>query len=342
MADWNKKQRFQAILAGELADRPIVSAWRHFIDQEQSAKALAGAMLDFQQRYDWDFVKINPRATYYQEIWGNTYNYAAYESVLPKLTEYVVHGPSDLERIREQARNVGPILEQLEATRLVRNALGSETPIIQTLFSPLTVLALLAGHNPYPGYVAHPDRSASSLHALIAQNSDGVHAALKEIAVTLAEYVTELADAGADGIFYSIMGLGNEESFSRSDYEAYGRPYDLIVLEALGDKASILHTCGPASNPDRFADYPVSAIHWADRAKGNPSLQASANWIGKKAVVGGVSEHLFGTDQSEQVHAEAVDAIQSLQGRPFILAPGCGVPLETSDSTLRALKAAIG
>jgi uroporphyrinogen decarboxylase len=342
MSDWNKQQRFQAILGGELADRPIVSAWRHFIDQEQSAKALADASIDFQQKYDWDFVKINPRATYYQEIWGNTYDYNHYENVVPKLTEYVVRKPSDLGLISAQARHIGPILEQLETTRLVRQALGVQTPIIQTVFSPLAVLAYLAGQNPYPGAKAPADRNASSLHELIAHNSNGVHAALKEISYTLAEYVNELVKtAGADGIFYSVMGLGNEDSLSRSDYESFGHPYDLIVLEAVGDKVSILHTCGPASNPERFADYPVSAIHWANRAIGNPSLQSSSEWIGQKAVVGGVNEQLFGANQTNEIQAEAAETVEGLRDRPLILAAGCGIPLSTNDASLRALRDAV-
>ena len=51
-------------------DRPPVSMWRHFYAEETAADTLAEAMLGFQREYDWDFMKVNPRASYHAEDWG--------------------------------------------------------------------------------------------------------------------------------------------------------------------------------------------------------------------------------------------------------------------------------
>lgn len=341
MGTWSKRKRFETILAGEVADRPLVSAWRHFVGHEADAVSLADATIRFQQKYDWDFVKINPRATYYGEVWGNTHDYGEYESVLPKLTNYVIHDPSDLSRINADSTNVEPLHEQLDAIRLIRQGLGAETPLIQTLFSPLAVLVFLSGHNPYPGAAPHPDRAASTLRQLIDQNPSGVHSALKQIAHTFAEYVKEVIEAGAAGIFYSIFGFGNEQTLTREEFEEFALPYDLIIFEALDKGYAILHTCGAESNPERFVDYPIHAIHWANQAKGNPSLQSSREWIGNKVAVGGVSEHLFGSSDSSQIQEQAIDSILSLQDRPFILTAGCGLPLTTTEKALWTLRNAV-
>ena len=62
-----KRERVQAALAGEPVDWPPVSMWRHFYEFEETAEGLAEAMLGFQRRYDWDFMKVNPRASYHAE-----------------------------------------------------------------------------------------------------------------------------------------------------------------------------------------------------------------------------------------------------------------------------------
>lgn len=83
MSNWSKQDRFRALLSGERADRPIVSGWRHFIDKEQTAEDLAATTISFTKQYDWDWVKINPRATYLAEAWGNQYDFADYQTVFP-------------------------------------------------------------------------------------------------------------------------------------------------------------------------------------------------------------------------------------------------------------------
>ena len=49
-----KLQRITAALHNQGVDRPPVSLWRHFFECERSAEDLAGAMLAFHRKYDWD------------------------------------------------------------------------------------------------------------------------------------------------------------------------------------------------------------------------------------------------------------------------------------------------
>ena len=66
----NHRERVLACLAGEYVDRPPASMWRHFYAEETAPDTLAEAMLGFQREYDWDFMKVNPRASYHAEDWG--------------------------------------------------------------------------------------------------------------------------------------------------------------------------------------------------------------------------------------------------------------------------------
>ena len=65
-------ERIQMIIAGERPDRHAASCWRHFFHMEHHAEGTAEAMLGFQKEFDWDFMKINPRADYHIEDWGLT------------------------------------------------------------------------------------------------------------------------------------------------------------------------------------------------------------------------------------------------------------------------------
>ena len=61
-SDMNSLERVTAALTGKPFDRPPISMWRHFYEHEMSADGMAQAMLAFQDEFQWDFMKINPRA----------------------------------------------------------------------------------------------------------------------------------------------------------------------------------------------------------------------------------------------------------------------------------------
>jgi uroporphyrinogen decarboxylase len=325
---------------GELADRPPVSAWRHFIGHETSAEDLAAATTEFQRKYDWDFVKINPRAVCYTEAWGNEYDYSKYTGFAPTCTRYILHTVKDLGKIDELSADQGALGEQLVAIRLIREKLGDDVPLLQTIFSPLAVLLNLCGTRIIGRYREAP-RNQSPLVRLFAEDRDGAHRALKAIANTLAAYAAATLDAGADGAFYTSLGIAREGYLTLEEWEQFARPYDLIVLEALESTPTILHTCGIYSNPQRFVDYPIKILHWAESALGNPSIAASADWIGGKAVMGGVDERYFGTGAPDKIAESAGRAVRVHAERSFVLAPECSVSPSTFESEFWALRTAV-
>ena len=72
---YTKRDRIMSIAAGEAADRPPVSAWHHFLDAEADPEAFINASVAFQTKFDWDMVKIHPRAIYFAEAMGNRANW---------------------------------------------------------------------------------------------------------------------------------------------------------------------------------------------------------------------------------------------------------------------------
>lgn len=330
---WNKQKRFEALLTGTKADRPIVSGWHHFLDKEQTSADLAEATVEFAQKYDWDWVKINPRATYLAEVFGNTYDFTDYRWVFPKQTHAVVSSAKDLPKIEQvDVNNSAPLQEQLEAVRLIRQGLP-DTPIIQTLFSPLTILMFLTGNSSYHDQTMYGSEDPLDFATLLQEDRAGVHRALHQIATTMAAYIVELDKAGVDGLFYATTGTAHPKLFDLATFNEFSRPYDMIVLDAM-KKGRILHTCGPHADPARFDDYPVEGISWDTEAEGNPDLTISL----QKTKVGGVDHHIFKDSDPAMIEQQVNKGLQATKDEPFLLVPNCAVAVDATEEALFTLR----
>ncbi|WP_079710709.1 uroporphyrinogen decarboxylase family protein [Paraliobacillus ryukyuensis] len=337
MTEWTKQKRFSALLHGKIADRPIVSGWHHFLEQEQTAEDLATATISFAEKYDWDWIKINPRATYLAEAFGNRYDFTDYEWVFPRQVHAVVQQPEDLRLIKKVAVAESlPLQEQLAAVKQIRAALP-ETPIVQTIFSPLTILLFLTGNSSYVDQTMYGSDTPVAIKELLNTDSSSVHQALHEIALTMAAYVKELEAAGVDGLFYAVTGTAHPDLFDAATFNEYSKPYDLIVLHAMENGQRILHTCGSYAQPKRFDDYPVEGISWDTKAEGNPDLTLALN----KTKVAGIDHHIFTGNQEATITKQAKEALQQTIDEPFLLVPNCAVSFNASDESLNTLRQSI-
>ncbi|MDR0415919.1 MAG: hypothetical protein LBH76_01120 [Propionibacteriaceae bacterium] len=343
MSDWTHRDRFAAVVAGTPADRPPIAAWRHFIDQEHGAEALARATVGFAERWDWDWVKINPRATYYAEAWGKRYDESDYRDVVPRQISQPITTPADLGRVgRLDARTIPAFREQLEAARLIKAGLP-DRPILETVFSPLAVVLELAGLGAFAPTSAYGHVYGSSepltLPRLLAEDRSGLHQALRAVAETLADYVNLLLSpaVGLDGVFYALLGTAQSGLLDAAAFAELSRPYDEIVLAAAAGSVRLLHTCGPKSHPEWFASYPVDGINWDQQAEGNPGFNAPF----PRLAVGGVSHQLIANGAPAEVAAQTRQAVAAAQGRPFLLTPGCAIPVNVPDANLAAFRDAV-
>ena len=339
MTSYTRRERVAAALRGEPVDRVPVAAWRHFVDHEWDPERLADATLAHWKTFDWDWIKLNPRATYFAEAWGNRYDPSSYTGVLPRLVDAPLHTGRGLEWIRPVNATGGVFGEQLELLRRVRSG-AADTLVLQTVFSPLSVLAFLAAR---PGdQIAELGLGSDFAHVrrLIDADPDGVHAALDAIATTLAQYAAATLDAGADGVFFAIVRLAREGVLTPEHVERFVLPYDRRVLDAVSEASfNLLHVCGPGIYFDQLAELPAHAISWASTDRGNPSV-SQAHARSPRALVSGVDEAgalVSGT--AAEVEHEALAAITS-GGPRFLLSPGCGIDPSAPAANLHALRRA--
>ncbi|MCH8995098.1 MAG: hypothetical protein IH959_09070 [Chloroflexi bacterium] len=324
MNDMNKRERVLAAIRGDEVDRPPVSFWGHDFLREWSAEELAAAMLESVRTFDYDYLKVNPRATYYAEAWGCRYRSANDPARGPEVESWVLHQTADLEAVRSVDGASGPFGEQLEALRLIADGLQGEVPFVQTVFSPLSVLGRLAN-----------DREL--VHGWMSEAPDALHAALAAVTETLSSYARSCLDAGADGIFFATTEWGTYDACTEEQYQAFGRAYDVPVLEAVaGAPMNVLHVCRPNNMLELLLDYPAAVVNWAVHAPGNPSL-AQVQAKTEKAVMGGVDErHTLLDGPPDAVREQVREARRATGGRGFLLAAGCSVSPQTPAEHLRA------
>ena len=159
MTHW---ERVRAALEGDEVDRPPVSMWRHFYGQEASAQGLAEAMLAFQHQFDWDFMKVNARASYHAEDWGVKLRFSESDSRGHQPVDWPVKQAKDWEAIQPLAIHRGVLGEQLEALRLIAEGLDGQAPFVMTVFTaPLDRWAAsgFRGRHEHPSSRSIPLRS---------------------------------------------------------------------------------------------------------------------------------------------------------------------------------------
>jgi len=318
-----KTERVYTALKAEEVDRVPVSAWWHDFAREWSAKDLAETTLEQYRKYDWDFIKVNPRASYFGEAFGA--RYAQREGRQPDLVEPGVSSPEHLRRIQSQDGTSGVWAEQLEALRLIAAGLDGEAPFIQTIFSPLATMSRITGSTKY-------------VQRLMRESPDELLASLDPITETLAAYSKASLDAGAAGIFFATVEWGSADVISLEDYNRFCRPFDMRVLDAVkGAPFNVFHVCRANNHLRELLDYPVAAFHWAVHQVGNRSFSQIASKT-DRALMGGVSQEATMTSGTpEDVSREARDAIDQTSGRRFLLAPGCSADPQAPEANLRAL-----
>jgi uroporphyrinogen decarboxylase len=252
------------------------------------------------------------------------------------VTRVTLESPADLAKIRPVDPAGGAFAEQLDALGRIRAELDGDAPIVQTVFSPLSVIAWLAG-GPAGFEIPGLPASLPLVRRAIDETPDALEAALDAVTTTLVQYVRLTLDQ-ADGIFFAIVRLAREGYLTREEYARFGRPYDLRVLDAVADAPlNVLHICGDQVYFDAVADYPAQAISWNSQATGNPSFAEAAEMT-QVALVGGIDEATLPSSTPADVARAANAALAETGGRRTLLAPGCSIDHRTSSDNLLALR----
>ncbi len=319
------RERLAATMRGETVDRPAWSLWRHFYDTEATAEGLAASMLGFQDSYRFDFMKVNPRASYHVEDWGVAIRYSGEPHQAPTIVDVPVKTIADWRKIEPLAPDRGVLGEHLKALRLIATGLRGRVPFIMTVFNPLSLAGDLV-------------RSDQVLIEHMREAPDVVHRGLAAITETFVNYTRAILETGASGLFFATTSWASRDTLTPEQYRTFGRPYDLRVLDAARSaEFNLLHVCGDNNMLFDLADYPVHAVNWASTSPTNPSIAEAAKRV-RPALVAGLSRAALVAESSEPALAEARRAREDSGGKHWALGPMCSIPTTSRSDTIEALR----
>ncbi len=267
--------RVRAALSLERPDRPPAGWWGHTFQEEWSPRDLAAATVARQRAYGWDFVKLQPRACCFAEAFGSEYRPSGEASAGPVLVRPAVMDPEDWSGLPSVDSTIPALSDQVDALRMVVDELGPAVPVIQTVFSPLTVA----------GYLVGGDRARMTEE--LRERPERVGAALGRIGDALADFTVRSVAAGAAGIFYAVSGFASADLLPLAEYERLALPHDHRVMASVpeGSWFNVLHLCGPRIHFELASVLDVQAVSWSVHEPGNPSLAegraraAERSWV---------------------------------------------------------------
>lgn len=305
-----KMQRVLAAINGDEVDRVPFSTYVHSTVHERTVQKFAQFTIDFYNKYDPDYVKVM-----YDELYDMPVNY------------FHVIDPSIWNRLERFDPHIGAFGRQLEVLKRVKDKVGPDVPVIQTLFSPFYIGYRLAGRRILEDWK---------------QDAEAVKHGIDMIAANTASFCeAAVTEAGIDGFFFAAVGC-EKEWMSEAQYKEMVMPSDLAVLEVL-NKSPIcfLHIHSEKDSYfDLLVDYPCNGISWEDRLAG-PTM-AEARKRTDKCFVGGIDHYMALDCSPAEIVAQSKEVIDVTEGRGLILAPGCTFFPGTPEENMHALKEAVG
>jgi len=321
----NKRERLEATMRGQQADRTPIALWRHFPGDDQSPSDLAAATVAWQRRWDFDFVKVTPASSFCVRDWGVEDVWMGNIEGTRDHTRYPVQHADDWLNLKPLDPRSGSLGQQLRCLELIRAELP-DAPIVQTIFNPLSQAKNLVG----PG----------ALPAMLRLHPQAMRRGLEVIAATTVDFIRAAKSVGIDGVFLAVQ-HASADLLSEVEYREFGVEYDLRLLEAARESwLNVIHLHGVHVYFDLISGYPAHVWNWHDRET-PPNLQQGMAKV-QGAVCGGIARDatlLAGTPQ--QVRSEVVDAVKQTGGRRFIVGTGCVTLTPSPEANLRAAREAV-
>lgn len=316
------RERIQACLRGELSDRPPVALWRHFPVDDQSPENLAEAHLAYQTTYDFDLVKVTPASSFCLKDWGVEDVWEGSTEGTRRYYKNVINNPRDWEHLPVLDPTAHFLADQLICLRQIRKSLGTDTPLLQTIFNPLAQAKHLA--------------SVDTLIVHLRKYPEAVQKGLEIITKTTRRFIEAAIGTGIDGIFFAVQ-HAQAGLLTKAEFISFSQGYDLELLKSVGDLwCNMLHMHGENIYFDLLAKYPVQILNWHDRET-TPSL-TEAQKIFNGVLCGGLSRQSLVFKKSSDVKDEARDAFEQTKNKRLILSTGCVVPIIAPHGNIQAAR----
>jgi uroporphyrinogen decarboxylase len=319
------RERLMKARSGEAVDRPPISFWQHFPAQDHDPRLLARATVDFQNEYELDLVKLMPSGMYSVVDYGVATGQPDPVTGARARVGGSIETMADVAAVARHQGLGSSVKAELEAAERVRQELSGDVPVIETIFSPLTMLAKL---------------SPAPLAFTLIELGERSRQVLDKLAEDVVAFGQASLRAGVDGFFYATQ-WANHALVDDAIYDEYGVGYDEQILRALRPDASVimLHLHGSLPRFELAGQLPVDWVNWEDRDS-VPSL-AGASRTPSVGLAAGLPRDAapYTDDHIEHACARYVDdAVVETEGARLLLAPGCVMHQNVGPTILSALR----
>lgn len=325
-------ERLKRVLSGKDADRPLYSAWGHFMNYaDRNAKDFAKATIDLQLANGFDFIKVMSNPFYLLEDMGIVFQPVKdFTSCVSRSADILtVPEPADWERVKLPDVRRGAIAREIEAVKRIADYFQGDVPVLPSIFTPAMWITYASIPSPeidicerkYGSYVP-------LLEKYLTDHERYTRTAVERIAEFNREFMEELLKAGASGFFY-CTDVARDLWTSRDIFEEFEKKQDLQTLDSVKDKTlfSLLHVCGEDRLLfDELLEYPVEAFNWDDQMEGTPSF-AELREKTDKMLVGGLNRKTdFKGEDRERIKGIIVRRIREAikqGGENIMISGGC-------------------
>jgi uroporphyrinogen decarboxylase len=306
------RERIQTCLSGDKPDSIPVALWRHFPVDDQTPDGLAHAVTNFQRTFDFDLIKVTPASSFCVKDWGAQDKWRGNPEGTREYENHIINHPEDWSNLAPLNPEKGALGEQIHCLNLLRKEFNTATPILQTIFNPLSQAKNLIG------------RESLLIH--MRKYPEALHAGLEIITETTIRFLESAIKTGIDGVFYAVQ-HAQYPLLTQEEFNQFSKIYDLRILEHTRSLwLNLLHLHGQDVMFKAVADYPIQIINWHDRLT-SPSLSEGLEQF-NGIVCGGLSQlETMTLGTPEQIQSEAREAIETTGGRRFILGTGCVLPI---------------
>lgn len=330
-------ERIKAALKSGEVDRLPVTMWMHHSDVDQDPRALAETQVEFVKKYDYDFIKLMPFGTYTVQDWGARIKIYCDKYMEPIVEDYAIKSIDDWKNLEVLPAVYGTWGKTLQLAQRVSAMVKNDYPFVQTIFSPLTIAAKLAGPR---------------LFTDLEENPDIIHDALKIITETCINFINANIEAGVSGFFLATQNASLKVNSSEV-FKNFGKKYDMQMMNAYKDKTwfNVTHIHGDNILFDEISDYPCNCLNWHDRHT-EPDFTQARKKSGK-CFLGGIQEvpyfvgkvlhynSIMATGSAEVIEKHVHEAIAQVNGKGLILGPGCVTDPKTSEENFKAVRRAV-
>lgn len=293
------KERFGQFLSGQDFTHGVPAAFfQHFHPNQRHGQAALDAQLSFLHATGMDIVKI------------------MFDDIYPKIGP--VQKASDWAHIPRFSQSDPVFTQQIELACRVTEAVGGQTPVFQTIFSPFVSAGCAVSPIAVWDQIVTPH---------FVDDPQAMSQALAGIADTLGEFAHRLAGTGIDGFYVSLQG-GEYGRYSQDFFNTWFKPLDLLLLRALQQtgKLVFLHICGTGMRLEDYYDYPGDIVNLAVHGNNITLKQASEHFA--RPIMGGLDNHGYiASGTREQIRAEVQQILRDAPPHTM-LGADCTIPAD--------------